>query len=64
MFDTLKAFWEFINGKKSVIGGAIMFLARLMDFFGVDISLTNPLSDFGMAIMTIGFAHKGVKLYQ
>ena len=60
----LKEVWEFLNGKKSVIGGSFMFLARLMEMFGFDGALTQALSDLGMAIMTVGFGHKAMKLYQ
>ena len=54
--------WEFIDGKKTNIGGAFVLLATVLEFFGVVKELTEPIKAFGEAVMVFGFGHKVLKM--
>jgi hypothetical protein len=65
--------WNWLDGKKTKIGAAILFVAVFMrqvilGIWGVDIwgflpRIVDTLDWIGMALSTTGTIHKGAKLY-
>ena len=54
-------FWNFLNGKKTVIGGAIMLFVRVAPFLGVPADVAQVVDEVATAILALGLTHKAVK---
>jgi hypothetical protein len=58
--ETLWRFWDFLDGRKTAIGAAIILLGKAVNYFGYA-EYGNPIQAFGTAFATFGLAHKAVK---
>ena len=54
-------FWDFLNGKKTVIGGAVMLFVKLAPFIGVPADVAQVVDEIATAILALGLTHKAVK---
>ncbi len=68
--NVIKKIWEFLNGKKTLIGGVICFISVFLSevicgIWGVHTNWLPPLIKtlnwIGMPLVGIGGVHKGIK---
>jgi hypothetical protein len=59
--EKLNQIWEFISGKKTAIGGALMIAGNILSRFPQTLIAGGIVSEVGMYLTGIGLVHKGVK---
>jgi len=73
VFINIARGWEWLNGKKTIIGTIIFFLSAFFSqvvggIWEIEstwlVKLTDTLDWIGLALSSTGLSHKGVKMYQ
>jgi hypothetical protein len=59
--EKINQWWEFLNGKKTAIGGALMIAGQILNKFPQTMVAASILSEIGMYLTGLGLVHKGVK---
>ena len=59
--EKLNQFWEFISGKKTAIGGALLIAGNILRKFPQTQVAAEVVSEVGMYLTGFGLVHKGVK---
>lgn len=59
--EKLKQFWEFLDGKKTAIGGALLVTGNILRRFPATAVAAEIVSEVGMYLTGFGLIHKGVK---
>ena len=63
MWSKLKAFWAFINGNKTKIGGLITVIGKVASFAGHP-EIGDPIQTIGTVVIGGGLAHAAVKVVE
>ncbi len=59
--EKLNQFWEFLSGKKTAFGGALLIAGNILRKFPQTQVAAEVVSEVGMYLTGIGIIHKGVK---
>lgn len=60
--ETCKRWWNFLNGRKTTIGGAFLLAGQILGRFPKTQIVGEILTEIGMFITAGGLVHKGFKV--
>lgn len=65
LITTMQTIWDWLDGKKTIIGAAIVGLSAFLQQLGtIDPHTAADLTQFGVAVSTIGLGFKLQKLLE
>lgn len=59
--EKAQAIWDFLDGKKAAIGGALMVAGNILSKFPQTVVAGGICLEVGMWLTGLGLVHKGVK---
>jgi len=59
--EKVNEIWEFLSGKKTAIGGALLIAGNILRKFPQTFVVGEIVSEVGMYLTGFGLIHKGVK---
>lgn len=62
--EKVQAWWDFLNGKKTAIGSALMIAGNILSKFPQTATAGSILLEVGTYLAGFGLVHKGVKAVQ